>query len=58
MSQDSDRNEVHSMGGKAGLVIKMQRPSLELCSSILWKVKFVSDVGNYLRKFLITASEA
>lgn len=52
------RNEVHAMGGKAVLVIKMQRTSLEWCPSILWKVQFVSDVGNYLRTFLITALKA
>jgi len=46
------------MGGKAVLVIKMQRTSLEWCPSILWKVEFVSDVGNYLRTFLITALKA
>ena len=52
------RNEVHALGGKAVLVIKMQRTSLEWCPSILWKVQFVSDVGNYLRTFLITALKA
>ena len=52
------RNEVHALGGKAVLVIKMQRTSLEWCPSISWKVEFVSDVGNYLRTFLITALKA